>query len=358
MISVQAETLHRQITSVLRSWEMPDANADTCADVMVDTDLHGIDSHGIGMLSAYLGWYQGGKIDPKAEFETVKDYPSMAVIDGRLGLGHPTSFHAMKTAMEKCANTGVGVVATRNSNHYGAAGYYARLAAENGYIGIAMTSTPGTAMVPTFGREGRLGTNPIAFAAPAKNNPPFLLDMATTTVAVGKVSIAKRLGKPMPEGWAIDREGNSTTDASVARELRLLTPLGGKRELGSHKGYGLGAMVEILCCTLSGATANCVADPKGEMKGPLNIGHFFMALDPGMFRDGDDFGEELDGLIDALHGTPASDEEQPVLVAGDPERAAYAERIKDGIPLSDALVDEVREVAAGSDVPFILLSNR
>ena len=117
-------------------------------------------------------------------------------------------------------------------------------------------------------------------------------------------------------------------------------------------------MVEILCCTLSGATANCVADPSGEMKDPFNVGHFFMALDPGMFRDGDEFGEELDGLIDALHGTPASDAETPVLVAGDPERAAYAERIKDGIPISDALVEEVREVAAGSDVPFILLSNK
>lgn len=358
MITVAEDILRRQITSVFVSWGMAVAYAETAATVMVDTDLHGIDSHGIGMLPAYQAMQSAGRMDPTARFDVVKDFPSIALIDGMNGLGHPVSVRAMEMAVEKAGNTGIGVVSVRHSNHYGAAGYYARMAADQGMIGISMTSTPGLALVPTFGREGRLGTNPIAFAAPASDSPPFLLDMATTTVAVGKVTIAKRLGKEMPVGWATDQDGNPTTDASLARELRMLTPLGGTRELGSHKGYGLAAMVEILCCTLSGSLPNAVSDPSTEDNTAFDVGHFFLALDPEIFRDDDDFGGELDALINALRGTTPSDPAQPVLVAGDPERAAYADRIEAGIPISDALFDEVRGVAEDADVPFLLLSNQ
>ncbi|MDA0238806.1 MAG: Ldh family oxidoreductase [Proteobacteria bacterium] len=357
MINISDEILCRQIISVLTRWGMSAAYAETAATVMVDTDLHGIDSHGIGMLPAYQLMHSSGRMDVKAQFEVVKDFPSIALIDGNNGLGHPASVHAMEMAIEKAGKTGIGVVSVRHSNHYGAAGYYARMASDRGMIGISMTSTPGTALVPTFGREGKLGTNPIAFSAPAEESPPFLLDMATTTVAVGKVTIAKRLGKEMPIGWAVDQNGNPTTDANLARELRLLTPLGGSREVGGHKGYGLAAMVEILCCTLSGSLPNAVADPTLGPDTPLDVGHFFLALDPSIFRDDDNFGGELDALIGALRGTKPTDPAQPVLVAGDPERAAYAERTVTGIPISDALLEEVRSVTEAADVPFIMLSN-
>lgn len=358
MITVSAERVGQQITTVFAAWGMSVSDAETASTVMVDTDLHGIDSHGLGMLPGYHQMFKRGKLVVQPSYETVKEMPSLALIDAGQGLGHPVSVHAMTTAIDKAKTTGVAAVTVRNSNHFGAAGYYARMAAERGLVGIAMTSTPGTAMVPTFGRKRQLGTNPIAFAAPAKNNPPFLLDMATTTVAVGKVSIAKRLGKEMPEGWTVDNEGKPLTDPNIARELRLLTPLGGNRELGSHKGYGLGAMVEILCCTLSGAGARCVTDPENRSEGPTDVGHFFLAIDPGMFRDGDGFEDDLDDLIDVLHDTPRSDPAQPVLVAGDPERAAYAERSHSGIPIAEALIEEVRSVAEGTGVPFVLESNR
>lgn len=358
MITVSAELVSQQIRSVFTAWGMSADGASTATDVMVDTDLHGIDSHGLGMLPGYYSMFKRGKLAVDPAYQTVKDMPSLALIDADQGLGHPVSAYAMNMAIDKARGTGVAAVSVRNSNHFGAAGYYARMAAEQGLVGVAMTSTPGTAMVPTFGRKRQLGTNPIAFAAPAKDNPPFLLDMATTTVAIGKVSIAKRLGKEMPEGWTVDAEGKPLTDAHVARELRLLTPLGGNRELGSHKGYGLGAMVEILCCMLSGARARCVTDPGNKGEGPTDVGHFFLAIQPGLFRDGDDFEEDLDDLIDVLHGTPPSDSSQPVLVAGDPERAAYLERSRNGIPIAEALVEEVRGVADGTGVPFVLQSNR
>ncbi len=353
-MDISADRLGRQAAEILKSWEMPENYIETVVEVMIDTDLRGIDSHGVGMLSGYQKMRGLGRITMDGEISVVRDLPSIALVDGGHSLGHPVGVFASDLAIEKCAATGIGAVSARNSNHYGAAGFYARRIVERGYIGISMTGTPGAGIVPTFGKKAMLGTNPIAFAAPAKRNPPFVLDMATSTVAIGKISIAQRLGVPIPEGWALDENGNPVTDSIEARESRLLTPLGGSREQGSHKGYGLATMVDILCSTLSGALIPGVENHLEREMTEGNVGHFFLALDPKALRDDGEFEDDLDKLIDALHETPASDPNKPVLVAGDPEMAAYEDRIANGIPISEGLFEEIKKVALDSNAPFIL----
>jgi len=352
-LNILAKVLREQLELVLEAWGMPAAYIDQTATVMVDTDLHGIDSHGIGMLSGYNRWRKMGGIEFDAPITRLTDLPSLSLIDGGGGLGHPVGVEGMTVAISKARETGLGMVTVRHSNHFGAAGYYAKMALAHNLIGIAMTGTPGSAVVPTFGKQNMLGTNPIAFAAPTRRNPPFVLDMATSTIAIGKLTIAKRLGLPVKEGWALDTNGNATTDPIIAREARRLTPLGGSRELGSHKGYGLAAMVDILSSALSGAAILCVTREKAEDFNIGNVGHFFMALDPAAIRGDEKFQDELDDLIDVLHATPPADVNQPVLVAGDPEWEAFKTRSVEGIPISEELAKEVQFVAEEAGVSYI-----
>ena len=353
-MNVVSEVLREQLELIFKVWGMPAEFAELTSRVMIDTDLRGIDSHGISMLSVYNNWRKMGRIIFDAPITVVTDLPSLSLIDGGAGLGHPIGIKAMKVAINKARETGVGMVTVRQSNHFGAAGYYARMALEHDLIGVAMTGTPNSAVVPTFGKLNMLGTNPIAFAAPTRRNPPFVLDMATSTVAVGKLAVAKRLGLPIKHGWALDEDGHPTTDPVIAREARKLTPLGGTRELGSHKGYGLAAMVDILSSTLSGANIFCVTRDKGEESNISKVGHFFMALNPATVRGDDSFPDELDDLIDVLHATPPINKDQPVLVAGDPELENFRIRSKNGIPVSRELAQEIKLVAEEADVEYLL----
>lgn len=357
MINVSEELLRRQIAAVYESWGMAREDIDITVNVMVETDLRGIDSHGIGMLPGYQEKKDCGRLNPRPSIRIVRETPATALIDADRSMGHPPAVMAMKLAIQKARAIGIAAVGVCNSNHYGAAGYYSMMAAEAGIIGMSFTSVTTPIMVPTFGRDPWLGTNPIAFAAPARRNKAFSLDMATTTVASGKVSIAKRKGVPMPEGWALDRDGRPLTDASKAPSgNRRLTPLGGTRELGSHKGYGLAMMVEILCSTLNGQKSadRDLDDPDQRLKTRETVGHFFIAIDPEMFGGGEAFRQEMDVLMDRMRATPPADPGEPVQVAGDAEYKAYAERKQSGIPLTRALYEEVREVCRLSGAKFIL----
>jgi LDH2 family malate/lactate/ureidoglycolate dehydrogenase len=209
-----------------------------------------------------------------------------------------------------------------------------------------------------------LGTNPLAFAAPGGRNPPFVLDMATTTVAGNKIKVYDLNGWPLPEGWVVDQAGRPLTDAAEARALVLsprtdggLTPLGGTPELASHKGYGLAVMVHILGGALAGGSFSPIRRRTQKPSDPDNIGHFFMAVDPGAFRPREDFLADIDDVIDILHGAKPADPAQPVLVAGDPERAARTERLAKGIPIPDSLAKSVREVAARAGARYILTAS-
>ena len=355
-VQIPSETLHQQIEAILTAWGVPEKTANQAAEALTDTDLHGVDSHGVGLIPMYDQRRGQGRINVSAQPKIMREKAAVALIDADQSLGHPVSIMAMNLACKKAKETGIGLVGVRNSNHFGAAGYYSRLAAKQGVIGMAMTHAPGSAIVPTFGRDAVLGTNPIAFAAPAKSNMPFSLDMATSTVALNKVRNYYRRGKEIPSGWAMDADGRPTTDPKIGYEARRVSPVGGTRELGSHKGYGLAMMVEILCAVLTGAWAEQgQSDANGHpVKSASQTGHFFLAIDPGHFRENDDFNEELVLMIDMLHATPPVDPARPVLVAGDPEWATYAERSRNGVPLPEALIDELREVVSRCNAPWLL----
>jgi LDH2 family malate/lactate/ureidoglycolate dehydrogenase len=359
-IHVKADTLHRQLVSVLAAWGMNAPHAQTTADMMVETDLRGVDSHGISMLPTYDREVRAGRINLTPVFRTVREGPAFALLDADASLGHPASVHGMNLAVDKCLASGVAAVAVRNSHHFGAAGCYARIAADRGVIGLVTSATRGVTMVPTFAAEPVMGTNPIAFAAPAGHNDPFLLDMATTTVAAGKVKVYKLNHKPVPSGWVVDGDGRAVTDAVQAfahvfdRPDGGISPLGGTRDLGSHKGYGLAVLVHILAGTLSGSSFSPLRNRTQKPSDPHDIGHFFLAIDPRAFRDAGAFEADLDQVIDVLHGARRADPAQPVMVAGDPEMATRRQRLEGGVPVPDDLVTQLREVAERAGVPFLL----
>lgn len=346
-VVVAAAALERFIAAVLEALRMSPANAALSARLMVETDLRGVDSHGIGMLPKYVEWTRIGFIHPWAEPVVERDDLATGLVDGRRGLGHPAATLAMRLAIDKAATYGIGIVAVRNSNHYGAAANYSMMALERGMIGLSVTNSPFPAVAPTFGRKPMMGTNPISVAAPAGRRPPFVLDMATSTVAVGKLTIATRWNKPIPEGWALDETGRPTTDPHKALAARLLSPLGGSPELGGHKGYGLAVLVDILSGVLSGAVYGDVLDRKGyRARGISNTGHCLAAIDVRRFRPLEDFAADMDDMLQALADTPAVPGEARVYTAGEPEAECARRRRVEGIPVAPALVRQVNGIAA------------
>ena len=350
---VPASVLKAFIVSVFDRWGTPPTIADLTADLMVRTDLRGVDSHGVGMLPTYLKWHRQGWIVPAAEPKIVRDEGTTAVVDGQQAFGHYTSTLAMELAIAKARAHGVGFVTCRNSNHYGAAANYSMMALAHDMIGLSMTNS-GPAVVPTYGRQAMLGTNPISVAAPAEHHFPFVLDMATSTVAIGKLSIARRWGKAIPAGWALDDEGQPTTDPNVAYETRLLTPLGATRDLGGHKGYGLAVMVDILSGVLAGAGFGDVRRRRDPEPTRADIGHFFGAIDIARFRDLAIFKSDMDDLLHALKDSPKADGQDRIYVAGEPEWECEQRRRREGIPLSPGLATQLQEVAAEVAISFTL----
>lgn len=355
-IIVPADTLLEQTRLILRAWGAPEEHVEIAAQRMHESDLRGIDSHGVGMLPTYDERRLKGQINLQPDIRVITDDAAIALIDADNALGHIPATQAMGMACDKAETFGVGVVTVRRSGHYGAAGVYATMASARGMLGVSMTGTSQRAVVPTFAREPRYSTNPIAFAAPAENNPDFVLDMATSTVAVGKVNIARRAGKPLPTGWAVDADGQPEHDAAAAYNAtpKRLTPLGGTRDLGSHKGYGLAMMVEVLSSVLSDASVGGHDTSTWEPGETLNIGHFMLVIDPRRFGLESAFEGRMDRLIDMLHATPPADADQPVLVPGDPEHAEIPRRQRDGIPMVPRLVEEIREVAGRCGAECIL----
>jgi LDH2 family malate/lactate/ureidoglycolate dehydrogenase len=348
---IPAQALHRQFEAIFRAWGFPRDQAASIADVLTEADLLGIDSHGVTLIPLYDEFIRSGMVVVNPDIRVVRDFGATAVIDGGGGFGQAPSLRAIDLAVEKAGAFGIGAVAVRNSNHFGAAGVYALRAAERGYIGLSTTAVFKASIVPTHGREARFGTNPIAFAAPARRNRPFLLDMATSTVALGKFKLYAREDKPIPPGWALDESGRPQTDPRQALVDRLMTPLGGSRDMGGHKGYGLAALVEILSTTLAGATYAPLRPAAAERN---DVGHFHLAMHPEAFRDAGEFESDLDELIDALRATPPADPTQPVMVAGDPEYAVRERRTREGIPVPPSLLSLIQEIAERSGAEFTL----
>lgn len=326
-----------------------ETDASVAAKVLLSSDVRGIDSHGVARLSGYVRLWQAKRINANPEIKIIHETPSTATIDGDAGLGLVVAPYAMQIAIDKAKKVGTGWVSVQNSNHFGIAGYHAMMALQHDMIGIAMTN--GSALVaPTFSIEKMLGTNPIAVAIPAKNEPPFVADFATTTAANGKLEILQRKNAEAPLGWVQDKEGNESTDANILKKEGSLLPLGSDREHGSHKGYALGSIVDIFSAVLSGASYGPWAPPfPAYIAMPENmpgkgLGHFFGAMRIDAFRPADDFKEHMDNWIKRFRQAKPAHSNEKVLIPGDPEREMESIRMQQGIPLLENVVDDLKKV--------------
>lgn len=349
-----------QSTQVLEAWGMSPALAARTSRLMCESDLLGVDSHGISMLPTYEAKLQAGSLNLSVEPRVSRRFGATALVDGGAGLGHPAAELGMRTAMELAKEHGVGVAVVRNSHHFGAAGVYARLALEEGLMGLVCSSAAHPILVPTGARAPALGTNPIAFAAPGAKGDAFILDMATTTVAANKVKVYDYYGKPLPSGWVSDADGNAVNDAAAAMDwifrqaLGGLSPLGGTAEMSSHKGYGLAMMIQILGGTLAAASFPAVFHGSRKPGQPDNVGHFMLALNPQAFRPLQEFEQDLSGNLNYLRSMDPVHTDAPVMVAGDPEAAKMAQRSREGIPLSQALLRQLKDLCERAGAPFLL----
>lgn len=325
------------------------ADASTAAKALLSADLRGIDSHGVARLSGYIRLWEAGRVNATPAIKIVHETPSTGVVDGGSGLGLVVAPFAMQLAIDKAKNVGTGWVSVSNSNHFGIAGYHAMMALEQDMIGIAMTNA--SALVsPTFSVERLLGTNPICVAVPAGKEPAFVADLATTTAANGKLEILQRKNLPAPEGWIQDKDGHISTNPHELKGGGALLPLGGDREHGSHKGYALGSVVDIFSAILSGANYGPWVPPfPAYVPMPENmpgkgIGHFFGAMRIDAFRPAAEFKLHMDQWIQRFKSAKTVAGQERVLIPGDPEREAQAQRMQDGIPLLNAVVQDLHDI--------------
>jgi L-2-hydroxycarboxylate dehydrogenase (NAD+) len=331
---------------VFQALGMTTNNADLACKVLLSADLRGIDSHGIARLSGYVRLWEAGRININPNIQIVHETPSTATVDGDAGLGLIVAPKAMEIAIAKAQQCGSGWVSVCNSNHFGIAGYHAMLALPHQMIGFAMTNASAL-VAPTFAKERMLGTNPIAMAVPADKQPAFVADLATTTAANGKLEILQRKQKDTPDGWVQDEDGQSSNDANILKKSGSLLPLGSDRDHGSHKGYALGSMVDILSGVLSGANYGPWVPPfPAYVPMPQNmpgkgIGHFLGAMRIDGFQPAPEFLTHMDRWLERFRNTTPIDAAQPVLIPGDPERELEAIRIKEGIPLLPQVVDDL-----------------
>jgi L-2-hydroxycarboxylate dehydrogenase (NAD+) len=357
-LRVQAAVLKDLCVRVFERVGVNDTDARLAADVLVAADLRGVASHGVAHLRRYADALRNGTILARPRERMIAQTSVTAAVDAGAGLGPPVSCRAMQLAIAKASEMGAGFVTVRNSNHFGIAGYYAMMALSSDCIGVAMTNAS-PKVTPTFGRDALLGTNPIAVAAPAGKSLPFVLDMATSTVSLGKIEIADQLDKPIPEGWATDGAGNAHTDSHRAlRELKGnvgggLLPLGGAGDLFSgYKGYGLGVMVEILTALVSGAAFASLTYPKSSDGKPLpaNLGHFFGAWRVDAFRPADEFKNAMDELQQLLKDSPKEPGRDRIYIHGEKEAEAAERNQRAGVPLNDQVAIELRELARELDL--------
>lgn len=349
--------LHQFTCGILEAIGHSKAHAKEAADILIGADLRGIDSHGIARLAGYIRLYEKERVNPQPNLKIVHETPSTGVIDGDAALGLVSGPFAMRLAMKKAKEVGSGWISVKNSNHYGIAGYHAMLALEEDCIGIAMTNAS-PLVSPTHSKERMLGTNPIAVAVPTKNQPPFVADMASTTAANGKLEVLQRKDQNAPEGWLQDEDGKVTTDAHGVKKGGALRPLGGDPEHASHKGYILGSIVDIFSAVLSGANYGpwvppfvAFLDPHPNPVGE-GIGHFFGAMRIDGFRPAEEFKEHMDQWIARFRDAERIDEKQEVLIPGDPERVMEALRRKEGIPLLDPVIKDLKGLADKYNLTF------
>jgi LDH2 family malate/lactate/ureidoglycolate dehydrogenase len=329
---------------------VPDADGELIASCLVANDLRGIDTHGIARIPNYLERVRRGLVNPRAEIEVKRVTPVVAAVDGKNGFGFVVATRAMAEAIEMARTFGIGLCGVRRSSHFGAAGTYARQAIQAGFIGLVFTNaSPG--LPPWGSRTMLLGTSPLAVGVPGGRQGPFVLDMATTVAARGKIRKALRRGESIPEGWALDAEGRPTTDPAKALEGVLL-PIGGP------KGSGIAMWMDIFGGVLTGAAyGGEVGDLYKNLDRPQSSGHVFMAIKPDLFVSLEEFRDRMDTLIQRVHDSPKAAGFSEILIAGEPESRMEALRRKNGIPYSASELTPLAEEAAKAGIPPLRLLN-
>ena len=345
---IDFDTMEKFMIDVFKGIGVPEEDAKICADVLIWADKRGIDSHGSNRLKPiYYDRIKDGIQFPVTNFEIVKEGPTTAVVDGHHGMGMVIGRRSMEMAIEKAKKYGMGMVAVRNSTHYGAAGYYADMAAKAGMIGITGTNAR-PSIAPTFGVENMLGTNPLTFGMPTDEDFPFLLDCATSITQRGKIEVYAKLGKKMPEGWVIDENGDYQTDPDKVLEdlvkgTAALTPLGGAgEELGGYKGYGYATVVEILSAALQGGSyLKMLTGFRDGKKVPYCLGHFFIAIDVSAFTELDEFKKTTGNILRELRNSKKAKGHDRIYTAGEKEYEIWLYRKDKGVPVNSQTLNEL-----------------
>lgn len=349
---VDFSTMERFMEKALMKAGVPADDAAVIAEVLITADQLGIDSHGSNRLKPiYLDRIRDGILNPLTQFEIVKEGPTTAVIDGHNGMGHVIAKRSMQMAIDKARAYGMGMVAVRNSTHYGIAGYYALMAAKAGMIGVTGTNAR-PSIAPTFGVENMLGTNPLTFGMPTDEDFPFLLDCATSVSQRGKIELFARKGINTPKGWVIDENGESKTDSvqilkDLVDEKAALAPLGGiGEETAGYKGYGYATVVEILSAALQGGSyMKMLTGFQDGKKVPYPLGHFFIAMDISHFTEVDEFKKTTGNILRELRASRKMPGQERIYTAGEKEHLIWLERRDKGVPLNEALQKEIKSIA-------------
>ena len=352
-VFVPFDKLERFMKEALMGAGVPKADAEIIADVLIESDKRGIDSHGIGRLKPiYIDRIDKGILNPVTNIEVLKDEKATAVLDGHNGMGHVVSHKAMNMAIEKAKKNGIAMTVVRNSTHYGIAGYYATMATKEDMIGITGTNAR-PSIAPTFGVENMLGTNPLTIGLPTDDPFPFVLDCATSVSQRGKIEVYGRAGKDIPPGWVIDENGNTRTDTDgILKDLTLgkaaLTPLGGLgADTAGYKGYGYATVVEILSAALQDGSFMKALNGKDENGKaiPYPLGHFFIAIDPDFFMGRKTFKRIASAILKELRESRKAPGHDRIYTAGEPEYEAYQIRKVYGCPVPPSLQKVIKELS-------------
>lgn len=344
-VKLQYEVLDKFSKHVFKSFGFNDEESKIITDVLLMSDLYGIESHGVQRMVLYYKTIQNGRIHMNSKWETVFETPLSAVIDNHFGVGQLVGHYAMKKAIEKAKTSGVGIISVRNSNHYGIAGYYAQLACDEGLIGISTTNSEAI-MVPTYGRMAMLGSNPIAIAMPAEPYD-FFFDASTTVVTRGKVEVYDKKGEPLPEGWTLNSQGHPSTDsADILKNINHkkgggILPLGGDSEkYGGHKGYGFGMIAEILASILSqGLTSN-----NSHIGSTSGTCHSFIAINPNLFGDPEAIKAHFSEFLKEIRESPKAEGQTRIYTHGEKEIEAQERILKEGIPVNENTIKEMQDI--------------
>ncbi len=354
LLRFKKEDLTGYAVSFMKKFGIPEEDAKIVADVLITADIRGTDSHGLIRLNTYYGNRLSKKmINPLTPIKIVSETDTTMLVDGGNGLGQVVSYKVMQKCIEKAKKSNVARATVRHSNHYGIAGYYSMMALKHDMIGISLTNSQ-PLVAPTYGKTPVLGTNPISFAAPSHKKYPYILDMATSTVPIGRIKVYEKKNEKIPLGWGIDDDGNMTDDPKKVKSggPGALMPLGGTDIMRGYKGYGLALMVDILCGTLSGGSNLTDIGFPHDYSKESNISHFFAAIKIDAFRPVVDFKKQLDYVVDTLKNSPKVESHDRIYIAGEKEfeNAEYNE--KHGVPILAKVIDDIKKDCANTGVPF------